>query len=455
MTLFGKVKTLYFVGIGGIGMSGIAEVLLNLGYRVSGSDLKLSEVTDHLQSLGARIVEGHRAENLGQVDVVVTSSAVQDGNPEVAAARERKIPVIRRAEMLAELMRMKHGIAIAGTHGKTTTTSMVGQVLTRGGFDPTLVIGGKVRMLGSNAKLGAGQYLVAEADEFDRSFLKLTPVVAVITTIEAEHLDCYKNIEEIQRAFVEFANKVPFYGAVVACLDERGVQAILPRLERRCITYGLSPQAQLQARDVAFDGMDTSFAVHNGSGRLGTVHLKVPGVHNVKNALAAVAVGLDMEMPFPDIAQGLADFSGVYRRFEIKGERGGVLVIDDYGHHPTEIEATLKAAKDAFGRRVIAVFQPHLYTRTRDFHREFGSAFHQADVLVVTDIYPARESQIPGVTGELVARAARELGHRQVVYVDDKARIPEELEKLARPDDIVITLGAGDIYKYGEQYLKP
>ncbi|MDQ7797973.1 MAG: UDP-N-acetylmuramate--L-alanine ligase [Candidatus Edwardsbacteria bacterium] len=451
--MFGKIKKIHFVGIGGIGMSGIAEVLLNLGYTISGSDLKFSEVTEHLQKLGATIVEGHRAENVGQAEVVVTSSAVHDDNPEVKAAREKKIPVIRRAEMLAELMRLKVGIGIAGTHGKTSTTSMIGQVLTQAGLDPTLVIGGKVRYLGSNAKLGTGEYLVAEADEFDRSFLKLAPVIAVITTIEAEHLDCYKDLDEIKNAFVEFANKVPFYGAIIACLDERGVQAIMPRLEKRCITYGLSSQADLQARDLRFDGMKTSFEVHNGRGLMGTIKLNLPGVHNVKNSLAAIAVGLDMEIPFEVIAQALSEFNGVYRRFEIKGERNGALVIDDYGHHPTEIEATLKAAKDGFSRRVVAVFQPHLYSRTRDFHTEFGGAFFQADVLLVTDVYPAREEPIQGVTGELIAKAAREKGHRNVHYVADKKDIPGQLEKLVKPNDIVITLGAGDIYKYGEEFL--
>jgi UDP-N-acetylmuramate--alanine ligase len=452
--MFGRIKNIHFVGIGGIGMSGIAEVLINMGYSVSGSDLRLSDVTERLSRLGARIVEGHRPENIAGAGVVVTSSAVQDANPEVRAARAAKVPVIRRAEMLAELMRMKHGIGIAGTHGKTTTTSMVGQVLTSAGLDPTLVIGGKVRYLGSNAKLGTGRYLVAEADEFDRSFLRLAPVIAVITTIEAEHLDCYRDLDEIKNAFVEFANKVPFYGAVIACLDERGVRSILPRLEKRCITYGLSPQAELRASDVRYSGMETTFAVENGTGRLGQVALKVPGLHNVKNALAAVAVGLEMEVPFAAVAGALGQFSGVYRRFEIKGERDGVLVIDDYGHHPTEIEATLRAAKDAFGRRVVAVFQPHLYSRTRDFHREFGASFNQADVLVVTDIYPAREAPIPGVTGELVAQAARDLGHRQVVYVAETGDVPRELASIVRAGDIVITLGAGDIYKCGEAYLK-
>jgi UDP-N-acetylmuramate--alanine ligase len=452
--MFGKIKNIHFVGIGGIGMSGIAEVLLNLGYKVSGSDLRSSEVTDHLQSLGATIVEGHRPENVGQTEVVVISSAVHDDNPEVKAARDRKIPVIRRAEMLAELMRMKIGIGIAGTHGKTSTTSMIGQILTVAGLDPTLVIGGKVRYLGTNAKLGTGQYLVAEADEFDRSFLKLAPVMAVITTIEAEHLDCYKDLGEIKNAFVEFANKVPFYGAIIACLDDRGVQAIMPRLEKRCITYGLSSQANLQAREISYNRMKTSFEVHNGTGLLGKIALNVPGLHNVKNALAAIAVALDMEIPFATIAQALSEFHGVYRRFEIKGEKDGILVIDDYGHHPTEIEATLKAAKDSFSRRVVAVFQPHLYSRTRDFYNEFGGAFFQADVLIVTDVYPAREATIPGISGELIANAARDKGHRNVLYIADKNNIPGELKAILKANDIVITIGAGDIYKIGEEFLK-
>lgn len=454
MTSLGKVKSLHFVGIGGVGMCGIAELLLNLGYRVTGSDLRDSEAVSRLRSLGAEVSIGHRSENLGRVDVVVISSAVREDNPEVAAARARRIPVIRRAEMLAELMRMKHGVAVAGTHGKTTTTSMVGQVLTRAGLDPTLVIGGKVRIWGSNAKLGSGPYLVAEADEFDRSFLKLAPVIAVITTLEAEHLDCYRDLEEIEKAFVEFANKVPFWGAVVVCLDEKGVQAIMPQLERRVITYGLSPQASIRATDIVLKEMNSSFTVGNGSGVLGRIELKVPGRHNIKNALAAVAVGLEMEVPFDIIARALGDFSGVFRRFEIKGEKQGVLVVDDYGHHPTEIEATLKAAKEGFNRRLIAVFQPHLYSRTRDFFREFGSAFHQADILLVTDIYPAREEPIAGVSGELVARAAVESGHRRVEYIADKELIPEALKKIVRPGDMVITLGAGDIYRTGERFLQ-
>ena len=452
--MFKKIRRIHFVGIGGIGMSGIAEVMLDMGYQVSGSDLRLSGVTQRLASLGAMVVEGHSKGNVGEVDVVVISSAVKEDNPEVLAARERKIPIIRRAEMLAELMRMKYGIAISGTHGKTTTTSMIGLVLSRAGFDPTIIVGGIVKSIGSNAQVGQGEYLVAEADEFDRSFLKLTPTIAVVTTIEAEHLDCYKDLEEIKKAFAEFANKVPFYGSVALCLDEKGVQAILPRIEKRYITYGLSSAADVQAREMAFKGLATEYEAYAKGERLGRVTLKVPGVHHVKNSLAAIVVGMELGIPFKDLAESLSGFSGVYRRFEIKGEKNGVTVVDDYGHHPTEIEATLRAAKEGFGRRVVAVFQPHLFSRTRDFHREFGSAFYQADVLVVTDVYPAREQPIPGVTGEMVAKAAKEFGHRDVHYVEDKNAVAEFLEGIVKSGDMLITLGAGDVYKIGERFLK-
>ena len=452
--MFKKIRRIHFVGIGGIGMSGIAEVMLDMGYQVSGSDLRLSGVTQRLASLGAMVVEGHSKGNVGEVDVVVISSAVKEDNPEVLAARERKIPLIRRAEMLAELMRMKYGIAISGTHGKTTTTSMIGLVLSRAGFDPTIIVGGIVKSIGSNAQVGQGEYLVAEADEFDRSFLKLTPTIAVVTTIEAEHLDCYKDLEEIKKAFAEFANKVPFYGSVALCLDEKGVQAILPRIEKRYITYGLSSAADVQAREMAFKGLATEYEAYAKGERLGRVTLKVPGVHHVKNSLAAIVVGMELGVPFKDLAESLSGFSGVYRRFEIKGEKNGVTVVDDYGHHPTEIEATLRAAKEGFGRRVVAVFQPHLFSRTRDFHREFGSAFYQADVLVVTDVYPAREQPIPGVTGEMVAKAAKEFGHRDVHYVEDKNAVAEFLEGIVKSGDMLITLGAGDVYKIGERFLK-
>lgn len=452
--MFKKIRRIHFVGIGGIGMSGIAEVMLDMGYQVTGSDLRLSEVTQRLTSLGAKVLEGHSKGNVGEVDVVVISSAVKENNPEVLAARERKIPIIRRAEMLAELMRLKYGIAISGTHGKTTTTSMIGLVLSRAGFDPTIIVGGIVKSIGSNAQIGQGEYLVAEADEFDRSFLKLTPTIAVVTTIEAEHLDCYKDLEEIKKAFAEFVNKVPFYGSVALCLDEKGVQAILPRIEKRYITYGLSSAADVQAREMTFKGLATEYEAYSKGERLGRVKLKVPGIHNVKNSLAAVVVGMELGVPFKDLAESLSGFSGVYRRFEIKGEKGGVTVVDDYGHHPTEIEATLRAAKEGFGKRVVVVFQPHLYSRTRDFHREFGSAFYQADVLVVTDVYPAREHPIPEVSGELVANAAKEFGHRDVHYVEDKNAVAAYLEGVVRPGDMLITLGAGDVYKIGEEFLK-
>lgn len=449
-----RAKRLHFVGIGGIGMSGIAEILLNLGHKVSGSDLKLTEVTDRLEKLGATIQEGHRREHVEDVDVVVISSAVREDNPEVLAARERKIPVIRRAEMLAELMRMKYGVAIAGTHGKTTTTSMVGQVLTRAGLDPTLIVGGQVKNLGTNAVWGQGEYLVVEADEFDRSFLKLSPTIAVVTTIESEHLDCYRDLAEIKSAFVEFVNKVPFYGAVILCLDERSIQSIIPRIERRCLTYGLSSQANIQARDLRFQTADTEFTALAMGRELGRVALHVPGLHNVKNSLAAVAVGLELGIPFATIQEALGNFSGVKRRFEIKGEVSGITVVDDYAHHPTEIEATLRGAKDGWDRRVIAIFQPHLYTRTRDFHREFGSSFYQADVLIVTDVYPAREDPIPGVTGELVAVAAREFGHQAVHYLPRKTEIPRYVRELARSGDMIITLGAGDVGRLADEILR-
>ncbi|MFH1943036.1 MAG: UDP-N-acetylmuramate--L-alanine ligase, partial [bacterium] len=407
--LLGRTRRIHFVGIGGIGMSGIAEVLLNLGFTVTGSDRQLSSLTKRLESLGAVIYQGHSGEQVMGSDVVVISSAVGQDNAEVKTALALKIPVIRRAEMLGELMRMKQGVAVAGTHGKTTTTSMVGLVLQEGGFDPTLIVGGKLRCLKSNARLGEGNYLVAEADEFDRSFLQLTPTMAVITNIESEHLDCYKDLDEIKATFVTFANKVPFYGAVVLCLDEESLQEIMPRLHRRIITYGMNPQADVRGIDPSFHKLKSDFTAMCRDEVLGRIVLQIPGLHNVKNALAAVAVGLEMEIPFEKIKKALEEFSGVHRRFEIKADRDGILIVDDYAHHPTEIKASLKGARDGWDCRVVAVFQPHLYSRTRDFYRDFGQSFFNADILIVTDIYPAREKPIPGVTGELVADAARSL----------------------------------------------
>jgi len=449
----GRTRRVHFVGIGGIGMSGIAEVLINLDFTISGSDRQLTSITQHLEELGAVVHQGHSGEQVVGSDVVVISSAVKSDNPEVREALNLKIPVIRRAEMLGELMRMKQGIGVSGTHGKTTTTSMVGLVLQEGGFDPTLIVGGKVRSMATNARLGEGDYLVAEADEFDRSFLHLTPTMAVITNIETEHLDCYSDFDEIKRAFITFANSVPFYGTVILCLDEPALQEIMPRLERRIITYGLTPQAEVRAIDPQFSAMNSSFEVLCQGRSLGQIHLKLPGLHNVKNSLAALAVGLELEIPFNTIRKGLEAFTGVHRRFEIKSEKQDILVVDDYAHHPTEIKASLKGARDGWDRRIIAVFQPHLYSRTQNFYQDFGQSFFDADILVVTDIYPAREDPIPGVTGELVANAARNFGHRQVDYIPDKEDVVDYLKEIVRPGDLVITLGAGDIWKTGDALI--
>jgi len=449
-----KIKKLHFVGIGGTGMCGIAEVLLNSGHMVTGSDLKPTEVTKRLEKLGTRIFYLHRPENVGDADVVVVSSAVRDDNPEIKVARERKIPVIRRAEMLGELMRMKFGIAVAGTHGKTTTTSMIGEILTEGGLDPTVIVGGRVVNLKSSAKLGQGEYLVAEADEFDRSFLKLTPSIAVVTTLEAEHLDYYKDFKEIEKAFLEFINKVPFYSSVVICWDEKSLQNLLPKIERPILSYGLSPQADIHAKDISFNENKSVFSVFCKDKKLGDLTLQMPGLHNVQNSLAATAVALELELPWEKISLALTNFSGVERRFEIKGKVGGTIVVDDYAHHPTEILATLKAAKEGWGKRIIALFQPHLYSRTRDFYKEFGKSFFNADVLVATDVYPAREDPIPGITGELVAKAAKDYGHKEVFYIEDKEKLLPFLLDLVKNGDMVLTLGAGDVHKTGEDFLR-
>jgi UDP-N-acetylmuramate--alanine ligase len=451
--VFKKIRRIHFVGIGGIGMSGIAEVLHNLGYLVSGSDSRESETTRRLASLGVRVVIGHQAENLGEADVVVRSSAVGQENAEVAAARQRLVPVIQRAEMLAELMRMKYGVAVAGTHGKTTTTSMVATVLARGGLDPTMVIGGRLNALGSNAKLGRGDFLVAEADESDGSFLKLSPTIAVVTTVDAEHLDYYRDLAHIQDTFVEFINKVPFYGMAVLCLDQENIQALLPRVEKRYVTYGLRSQADVLARDVEFAGMTSACRVFWKGELLGRLALNVPGLHNVYNALAAVVVGMDLDIRFEVIRDALADFTGVDRRFQVRGEAGGITVVDDYAHHPVEIKATLNAAKDGFGRRVIAVFQPHRYSRTQALLGEFSTAFYQADRLFVTEIYPAGEAPIPGVSGRQIADGVAGHGHRHVTYVADKSELAKAVLDQAAPGDMVLTLGAGDIWRVGEEIL--
>ena len=453
--MYRKIQHVHFVGLGGSGMSGIAEVLLNQGYRVSGSDLKLSPVTERLTGLGAVVREGHAAANVGDAHVVVTSTAVRADNPEVLEARRRGIPVIPRAEMLAELMRLKYGVAVAGSHGKTTTTSMVALVLDRGGFDPTVVVGGRLNVLGSGARLGRGDFMVVEADESDRSFLKLDPTVAVVTNIDREHLDTYRDLADVQEAFVGFVNKVPFYGAAVVCLDDGPVQDVLPRIERRVITYGQSPQAQLQARDVRLLPEGSSYQVVRGGEALGSIELRVPGLHNVLNSLAAVAVGLDLEVPFETVREALLQFTGVDRRFQVRGEQGGVLVIDDYGHHPSEIRATLEALRGRAGeRRTVVLFQPHRYTRTQHLWDDFCRAFHQADVLLLCDIYPASEEPLEGVTAEALARAIAERGHRHAAWAGDLAAATERLCAQARPGDVVLTLGAGSVWHAGDELLK-
>ncbi len=453
--MFRKYQQVHFVGIGGAGMSGIAEVLLNLGYRVTGSDLRRSAVTDRLAARGARIAEGHALENVGEAHVVVTSTAVRRDNPEVVEARRRGIPVIPRAEMLAELMRLKYGVAVAGSHGKTTTTSMIALVLDRGGLDPTVVVGGRLGVLGSGARLGKGDFMVAEADESDRSFLKLSPTIAVVTNIDREHLDTYRDLADIEEAFLGFLNKVPFYGVCVVCLDDAPVQDVLPRVERRVLSYGLSPQARVSARDVALGPAGSSFAVVADDRSLGPLTLGVPGAHNVANALAAVAVGLDLEIEFEAIRAGLESFTGVDRRFQVRGEAGGILVIDDYGHHPTEIRATLETLRRRAGaRRTVVLFQPHRYSRTQALWDEFCKSFLQSDLLLLTDIYPASEEPTAGVTAEALAQAIAERGHRQVAWAGDLKSATDRLAQEAREGDVVLTLGAGSVWTAGEELLR-
>ena len=450
-TMFkGRVNNIHFVGIGGIGMSGIAEVLLNLGYAVSGSDLKASEITRRLEALGGRVSLGHHAKNLRDADVVVVSSAVRPDNPEVMAAKNRKIPVIPRAEMLAELMRMKYGVAIAGSHGKTSTTSLVCAILEHTDLDPTVVIGGKVNSLGSSAHLGQGEYLVAEADESDGSFLKLSPTVAVVTNIDPEHMDHYGSLEQLRETFLDFVNKVPFYGLSVLCLDCENIQSLLPRVEKRYVTYGTTRQADYSLRDVRTEGLTTHFTpVHFGQA-LPPVSLRMVGRHNVLNALAAIAVADELEIPYEVTRGALCEFGGVQRRFTVRGDVDGVMVVDDYGHHPTEIRATLSGAREGFGRRVLAVFQPHRFSRTQLLFDQFAAAFNDADVLLMTDIYAASEDPIEGVSAARLAEAIRARGHKDVTHLPEKDDVLKLLIERVRPGDLVVTLGAGDIWRVGQ-----
>ncbi len=445
------VQHVHFVGIGGIGMSGIAEVLLNLGYQVSGSDLRSSDTTERLEKLGGVVSLGHDAGQVADADVVVVSSAVSEDNPEVVEARRRKIPVIPRAEMLAELMRLKFGVAVAGTHGKTTTTSLLATVLSEAGLDPTLVIGGKLNSIGTNARLGQSDILVAEADESDGSFLFLSPVISIITNIDPEHLDHYGSLEKLEDAFVAFADKVPFYGSVVLCLDHPRVQALLPRIHKRCVTYGFSAQADYRADEVRHEGLGSSFQVIRRGEPVGRISLKMPGRHNVLNALAVVAVADALGVEFEVVSKALGRFQGVQRRFTIRADRDGLVVVDDYGHHPAEIQTTLAAARQSFPKsRILALFQPHRYSRVQRLWEEFARAFNQADLVFVCDIYPAGEQPIEGISASRLAEEISRCGHRGVRYIGGLDAAKNLVEEIAAPGDLVITLGAGDVWKVGQ-----
>lgn len=454
--MYKKNKHIHFVGVGGIGMSGIAELLLNLGYGVSGSDLNATAITHNLERLGGRIHIGHKAENIAGAEVVVTSSAISPKNPEVVAAREQNVPVIQRAEMLAELMRMKkYGIAVAGSHGKTSTTSMVSWMLADAGLDPTIVVGGKVDSLGGNAKLGTGEFLVAEADESDGSFLKLAPVLEIVTNIDLEHLDFYRDIDQIKETFLEFIDKVPFYGAAILCLDNENITDILPRIRKRIITYGLTSQADVYAEQIRYDRGGADYVVKSGDTVIGDVRINRPGRHNVYNSLAVICIGRELEIPFTTIKKSLESFAGVQRRMQLKGEVACVTVLDDYGHHPTEIKATLSAVKQAWPeKRLVVLFQPHRYTRTKGLFKDFLTAFHQADFLIMTEIYAASEQPIEGITGEGLLKEIRLHGQRHTHFIHDVSEMAAEVQPLLEEGDLVLTLGAGNIVGVGEQLLE-
>ncbi|MFO0774617.1 MAG: UDP-N-acetylmuramate--L-alanine ligase [Nitrospiraceae bacterium] len=452
--MFRKIQHIHLVGIGGSGMSGIAEVLLTLGYKVSGSDMAASDTTRRLEELGGKIFIGHEASQIGPAQVVVISSAVSPTNPEVLAAKAKVIPVIPRAEMLAELMRLKFGVAIAGAHGKTTTTSMVASVLAEGGLDPTVVIGGKVNALGSHARLGRGELLVAEADESDGSFLRLSPTIIAVTNIDREHLDHYGSMEQVHASFLEFINRIPFYGLAVLCADNERLRSLFPRIVKRYHTYGLEetpgvPPPDFRATDIVLKEWGSEFRAQFRGKNLGPFRLVIPGIHNVSNALIAIAIGVEMDVPLDLIRRGLAAFSGVERRFHLRGEKNGIMVVDDYGHHPTEIKATIAAAKQGWSRRLVVLFQPHRFTRTRDLMDEFATAFQQADAVFVTDIYAASEQPIAGITGDVLAERMRAAGHPNVTWVQSKTDLPDRVAPTLQPGDLVLTLGAGDIWKAG------
>lgn len=458
MVMFRKVQNIHLVGIGGSGMSGIAEVLLTLGYKVTGSDLIYSDIIQRLETLGGQIFIGHEESHVGSAQVVVISSAVASSNPEVVAARKQAIPVIPRAEMLSELMRLKFGIAIAGAHGKTTTTSLVASVLAHAGLDPTFVVGGKVNALGTHARLGRSDFLIAEADESDGSFLRLSPSIAVVTNIDREHLDHYGTMDRLEAAFLEFVNKVPFYGVAILCVDDVRLRAFIPHMGKRYLTYGLEVKGGIRpdvlATEVTFSGQATSFQAHFCGKKLGLMQLNIPGIHNVTNALVAIAVGMELDVPADMIRKGLAKFSGVERRFHIRGEKKEIVVVDDYGHHPTEIRFTISAARTTWPGRLVVLFQPHRYSRTKELSEEFSRAFNQADMVFVTAIYPAGEEPLPGVTSEGLVKKIRAGGHSSVTWVEKKEQLSGIVLPILRSGDVVLTLGAGDIWKVGTELLE-
>lgn len=442
------------IGIGGTGMNGIAEVLLNLDYRISGTDIIETDVTQRLVRLGAQITIGHKAENIKGADVVVVSSAIIEDNVEVAEARRLKVPVIPRAEMLAELMRMKYGIAVAGSHGKTSTTSMIAQVLETGGFDPTIIVGGRLNTIGAHAKLGAGDFIVAEADESDRSFLFLPPFIAVLTNLDDEHLDQYKTIEEIKKTFIRFANKVPFYCPIILCLDDPNLQALIPSFDRRIISYGFSTQADIFARNKQFEKFTSTSTIFWKGKKLGKMKLNVPGVHSIYNAMAAVAVGLDLDIPAHLILQALECYQGSGRRFELKKEVNDIMIIEDYAHHPTEIRATLEAAKKGWSQRVVAVFQPHRYTRLSLLMKSFATSFNQADVLIISEVYPAGEKPVEGISGRALFEEVEQFGHKNIFFESEMNKIPSLIKKIAEPGDMILVLGAGNINRIIPDIIK-
>ncbi|MFO7965023.1 MAG: UDP-N-acetylmuramate--L-alanine ligase [Desulfobacterales bacterium] len=452
--MYHKTYHIHFVGIGGIGMSGIAELLINLGYKVSGSDVRLSPITQRLQQLGGLIYEGHLNEHVVGADVVVTSSAVRQDNPEVAAAQQSSIPVIPRAEMLAELMRLKYSIAVSGTHGKTTTTSLVAAVLEQGGLDPTVVIGGKLKSVDTNALLGRGDFIVAEADESDGSFLKYAPTIAVVTNIDAEHLDYYRDLEDIKSVFLRFLDRVPFYGLGVLCLDNESVQDIIPQIKKRYTTYGLTSQADFTAKHISIQGMKSRFTAWHHGIELGGITLNLPGRHNIYNALASIAVGVELDIPFHTIKEALEILQGVQRRLEVKGSVGGITVVDDYGHHPTEIKHTLAALRESWPeRRKIVVFQPHRYSRTKALFDDFTRSFYESDVLVVLPIYAAGEPRIEKIGGNALSKSIRAHGHKDVVFKNGREEAVFYLKEIARENDVLLTLGAGDVWRIGDDFL--